>query len=211
MGDVFRYRIAEPGGPDIETYHRLRTQMYLEEDLIDSADLDPVTGVHVDQYDEHSTHLLVSVGDGVDIGCWRIVEQREGCTLPVQDLYGIDVLPRSYESSGSAILPAYRKTLAGLGFFRAMLAIADERGLDHAYGIVEQPYLTATQAFGIPIQVLSEPRFVFNADNVAIMVDRDELMAALHGADVPSLSRFITFFREPFDWTLDEHDLQPSV
>jgi len=205
---MIRYRIAEPGG-DLEIFHRMRTEVYLAEGLITPPDVDPETGLFTDQYDEHSIHLLAANDDGVDIGCWRMVESGPGRTLPVTDLFGVHVLPRSFESSGSAIIPSYRKTLVGLGFFRALLAVADERGLDNAYGIVEPPYLATTRAIGIPIEVLSEPRHVFNADNVAIMVRRDALMAVLDTV-AESVPGFVDYFLKPFDWTLSDHEFPPA-
>jgi len=205
---MIRYRIAEPGGDDLEIYHRMRTEVYLAEGLITPTDVDPETGLFTDQYDEHSIHLLAANDDGVDIGCWRMVESGPG-RLPVTDLFGVDVPPRSYESSGSAITPAYRKTMVGLGFFRAMLAVADERGLDNAYGIVEPPYLATARAIGIPIEVLSEPRYVFNADNVAIVVRRDALMAVLDTV-AESVPAFVDYFLKPFDWTLSDHEFPPA-
>src|SRR5687768_3078269 len=141
---MIRFRMAEAGSDDIQIYHRLRTEVYLAEGLITPSDVDPDTGLYIDRYDEHSIHLLAA--NDVDVGCWRMVESGPGRTLPVTDLFGVDVLPRSYESSGSAIAPAYRKTMVGLGFFRAMFAVADERGLDSAYGIVEPPYLATARA-----------------------------------------------------------------
>jgi N-acyl-L-homoserine lactone synthetase len=164
----------------------------------------------VDQYDAHSIHLLAATEDGTDIGCWRMVESGPGRTLPVTDLFDVEVTPRSYESSGSAIVPAYRKTLVGLGFFRAMLEIADQRGLDNAYGIVEQPYLDAALALGIPIDVLSQPRHVFHADNVAIVVRRDALMAVLSTV-AETVPQFVDYFLKPFDWTLSDHEFRAGA
>lgn len=206
---VIRYRIAEPGTDDIDTYHRLRTEQYLDAGLIAPDDVDPGSGLFVDQYDAHSIHLLAATDEGLDIGCWRMVESGPGRTLPVTDLFDVEVLPRSYESSGSAIVPAYRKTLVGLGFFRAMYEIAGDRGLDHAYGIVEPPYLAGARALGIPIDVLSEPRHVFNADNVAIVVKRDELTAVLDTV-AETVPQFVDYFLKPFDWTLSDHEFLPA-
>ena len=206
---MIRYRIAELGSDDLAIYHRMRTEVYLGEGLITPKDLDPESDLFIDRYDEHSIHLLAANEEGVDIGCWRMVESGPGRTLPVTDLFDIDVTPRSYESSGSAILPAYRKTMVGLGFFRAMFAVADEEGLDDAYGIVEPPYLATARAIGIPVEVLSEPRYVFNADNVAIVVRRDALMAVLDTV-AETMPAFVDYFLKPFDWTLSDHEFLPS-
>jgi N-acyl-L-homoserine lactone synthetase len=206
---MIRYRIAEPGSDDVAAYHRLRTEVYLDEGLIMPSQIDPDTGLFTDQYDVHSIHLLAANDDDVDIGCWRMVVSMPGRTLPVTDLFGVDVAPRSYESSGSAIVPAYRKTMVGLGFFRAMFDVADERGLDNAYGIVEPPYLATARAIGIPVDVLSEPRQVYNASNVAIVVRRDALMTVLDTV-AETVPAFVDFFLKPFDWTISDHEFLPA-
>ena len=206
---MIRFRIADAGSDDIEKYHRLRTEVYLAEGLITPSDVDLETGLFTDRYDGHSIHLLAANDDDVDIGCWRMVQGGPGRTLPVTDLFDVDVPPRTYESSGSAIAPAYRKTMVGLGFFRAMFAVADERGLDNAYGIVEPPYLATARAIGIPIEVLSEPRHVFNADNVAIVVRRDALMAVLDTV-AETVPAFVDFFLKPFDWTISDDEFLPA-
>ena len=205
---MIRYRIAT-SGDDIASYHRLRTDVYLETGLITSDDIDHTTGLYVDQYDDHSIHLLAANDDGIDVGCWRMVESVPGRTLPVTDLFAVEVGPNSYESSGSAILPAYRKSMVGLGFFRAMFAVSDDRGFDDAYGIVEQPYLDSARAIGIPVDVLGEPRFVFNADNVPIVVRRHELLAVL-GTVAETVPEFVDYFLKPFDWTLSDHRFLPG-
>ena len=204
------YRVAEPGSDDVRACQRIRTEVYLDTGLITPDEVEPESGLFVDQYDAHSIHLLAATDDGTDIGCWRMVESGPGRTLPVTDLFDVEVTPRSYESSGSAIVPAYRKTLVGLGFFRAMLEIADQRGLDNAYGIVEQPYLDAALALGIPIDVLSQPRHVFHADNVAIVVRRDALMAVLSTV-AETVPQFVDYFLKPFDWTLSDHEFRAGA
>lgn len=56
---VFHYRIAEPGSSDFARWLRLRTDLYLETDLITPDELDS-TGLFVDQYEDHAVHVLAS-------------------------------------------------------------------------------------------------------------------------------------------------------
>ncbi len=206
---MFRYRIAEAGTDDLAGWHRLRTALYLDSGLITQDDIDPDSGLFVDAYDDHSVHLLAADDDGVDIGCWRMIEPGPGRTLPVSDLFGIDLLPNAWESSGSAIEPRYRKSPVSLGFHRALFSLAEERGYENVYGIVEQPYLAAAQRSGLPIEVVSEPRFVFNASNVATLIRRSSMVALIDSGsdDAPA---FAAYFRKPFDWTLSEDDFVTS-
>lgn len=208
--DVFRYRIAEPGTDDIESWHRLRTSVYLDSGLITADEVDQSSGLFVDPYDEHSTHVLAANDDGLDIGCIRMVELGDGRTLPVTDLFGTEPLPHAWESSGNAVLPEYRRTAVKLGFFRALFALAEEKSYENMYAIVELPYLdTVRRSLGFPIEVVSEPQFVFNAPNVATLLTRNAVVAAMDAAPAEG-SGFAAYLRKPFDWTLKSADLTPA-
>lgn len=207
---MFRYRIAEPGTADLESWHRLHTDLYLESGLIAPDDIDVERGVFVDRYDDYSVHLLAANDEDVDIGCWRMITPGPGQTLPVTDLFDVEVRPNAWESSGSAIVSHYRKSPVALGFYRALFTLAEERGFENMYGIVEQPFLAAARRFGLPIEVISEPRFIFHSDNVATLITRTAMVKAIEstGADAPAFS---AFFRKPFDWTLSVDDLGPGA
>lgn len=206
---MFRYRIAEAGTDDLEAWHRLRTRLYLETNLISEDDLDG-SGMYRDHYSEHSIHVLGTNDQGVDIGCVRMIEPVEGRTLPVADLFGIDVLPNAYEGSGIAITAEYRKSFASLGFYRALHDVADERGYAYSYGIVEEPGLYAVRRLGFPIEVVGEPRHVFNAPNVAIVHRRSDTVASLRAADAERALAIAQLWERPFDWTLSPSDLIPD-
>lgn len=206
---MFRYRIADAGTDDLENWHRLRTQLYLESNLITDRDLDS-SGVYRDQYSEHSIHVTGTNDDGVDIGCVRMIEPAEGRTLPVADLFDVDVLPKAYEGSGIAIMAQYRKSFASLGFYRALHDIADERGYEYSYGIIEEPGLHAVRRLGFPIEVVGGPRHVFNASNVAIVHRRSDTLASLRAADADRALSVAQLWERPFDWTLSESDLIPK-
>jgi N-acyl-L-homoserine lactone synthetase len=204
---VFRYRIAEAGSDDLHSWHGLRSDEYLRSGLITRDEIDPVSGLFIDKYDEHSTHVLAANDAGQDIGSIRMIEPSDTGTLPVTDLYDIEPLPRSWESSANVVLPVYRKSLVKLGFFRALWALAEEKEFEAMYGIVELPYLDAlVKATGLPIEVVSEPRFVFNAPNVATLITRRSMVAAIESDDAPA---FANYFSKPFDWTLSVDDLNP--
>ena len=205
---MFRFRIAENGSPDLDRWLELRTTLYMESGLINSDQID-AGGRYVDQYDDYSTHLLASDDAGADIGCCRIIEPHGDQTLPVTDLFGIEPLHRSYEGSGVAVVPRHRKALVSLGMYRAMAELADQKGYEYSYSIVEEPVLAALRRLGYPIQVLSEPRFVFNAPNVAAVIDRNETLASMEKSDSALSSLVLRYYRKPFEWSLTESDLTP--
>ena len=208
---MFRFRIAEPGTDDLETWHRLRTHLYLEASLISPEDVDPASGLFTDQYDDYSTHLLATDDDGVDIGCCRMIDGGLDRTLPVTDLFGVERLPHSYESSGTAVAPTHRRTLVSLGLYRAMSALADERGYEYGYAIVEPPYLASLQGLGYPYEAISEPRHVFGFPNVAAVFRRRDLLPSMAAADGPFASVVLRYYQRPFDWTLTENDVTLPV
>ena len=206
---MFRYRIAEHGTDDLQSWLQLRTGEYLRSGLITPDELDLDSGLFTDKYDEHSTHVLAANDAGQDIGCIRMIEPSDTGTLPVTDLYDIDPLPHSWESSGNVVLPEYRRSLVKLGFFRALWALAEEKEFEAMYGIVELPYLDALlKATGLPIEVISEPRFVFNAPNVATLITRRSMVDAIE-SDSDDAPVFANYFRKPFNWTLAAEDLTP--
>ena len=207
MSDVFRFRIAENGSPDLDRWLELRTTLYTESGLINSDQID-ANGRYVDQYDDYSTHLLASDDAGVDIGCCRIIEPQGDQTLPITDLFGIEPLPRSYEGSGVAVLPRYRKALVSLGMYRAIAELADQKGYEYSYSIIEEPVLAALRRLGYPIQVLSEPLFVFNAPNVAAVIKRSGTLASMENNEGELSSIVLRYYRKPFEWSLTGSDLE---
>jgi N-acyl-L-homoserine lactone synthetase len=206
---MFRFRIAERGSADFSAWLRLRTDLYLDTGLVTSDDLDEASGVYTDSYDDHSTHLLASDDDGVDIGTCRMIETYGDQTLPVTDLFGVERRPHSYEGSGVAVLPRLRKSMVSLGMYRAMAELADQRGYEYSYSIVEEPVLAYLHRLGYPLQVLSESRFVFNAANVATVIDRRELLPSFEKSDHELSAIVLRYYRKPFEWSLTESDLTP--
>ena len=126
------------------------------------------------------------------------------------DLFGIDVLSKSYESSGAAIMPEYRRSIAALGFYRASYELAEERGYEHTYGVVEEQVPESVRRFGYPIEVISEPRDVFRAPNVAVLTRRSEIVESIRAADATRPGFAVAHLWErPFNWTLSDADLNP--
>lgn len=206
---MYRFRVAQPDSPDLDAWFRLRTELYLAAGLIEPEDVHPSSGLFTDAYDDHSTHLLAADDAGHDIGCCRMIDATHGRTLPVTDLFGVETRPRSYEASGLAVKPEHRDAFVFVGFYRAMAELADERGHEYCYLIVEEPVPAALQRFGYPLRVLTEPRFVFNAPNVAAVIARTETQAWMDRADDPRAAAMARYYREPFDWTLTADDLVP--
>ena len=136
-----------------------------------------------------------------------MIEPQGDQTLPVTDLFGIDPVHRSFEGSGVAVLPRLRKSMMSLGLYRAMAYVGDQRGYEYSYSIIEAPVLASLLRLGYPLRVLSEPRFVFNAPNVAAIMDRTEILRSLERIDASSL--VLRYYRKPFEWSLTEKDLTP--
>lgn len=203
---MFSYRVATPGSADFTSWLRLRTDLYLESNLIRPDELD-ATGLYVDRYEDHSVHVLASDDHGVDVGCTRLIDGSDGAPLQVADLFGITPLSRSSEASGTAIVAPYRKSWVSLGLYRALFEIAVDRRHEHRYSIVEPPYLNSLRALGYPYEVVGEPLNVFGHPNIACVYPLAGLLPSMQTADGPRAAVTYRYFSRPFTWTLTDEDL----
>jgi hypothetical protein len=91
--------------------------------------------------------------------------------------------------------------------------LAEERGYEYAYMEVEEPFLAALEVLGLPVEVVSEPRWVYNTYNVAALVRVSSIAASLTEADNArgGTTSFGEYFRRPFTWTLASHDILPPA
>jgi len=209
---VFHYRIAAYGSDDFELWRRIRTELYLQEGLIEPPSVDAELGVFTDDYDQHSIHLLAVDDTGEVVGCCRMIEGGTN-TLQITREFDLPVPADSFEVSGTAVYTKFRKTFATLGFYRALVALAEERGYRHAYLVVEKPFLAALEMLGLPVNVVAEPRWLYNAYNVAVHITLGEIADSLTAADRSrgDTTAFGDYFRRPFTWTLDTRDILPSI
>lgn len=203
---VFRYRVAEIGSSDFTTWLQLRTDLYLESGLIKPDELDS-TGLYVDQYEDHSVHVLASDEHGADIACTRLIDGSDGAPLPVADLFDITPRSRSSEASGTAVVPPYRKSWVSLGLYRALYEIAVDRKHEHRYAIVEPRYLASLRALGYPYEVVAGPLNVFGFPNVVGVYPVADLLPSMQQADGPQTSVSFRYFSRPFEWTLTQEDV----
>ena len=95
-----------------------------------------------------------------------------------------------------------------MGFCRALFWLAEEREYQNMYAIVEEPVLANALNSGLPVEVVSEPRFVFNALNVVTLIRRSSMVAAIE-SDSGDAPVFANYSRKSFDWTLSDADLNP--
>ena len=212
MIPVFHYRIAESGSDDFDLWRKIRTQLYLDAGFIEPDSVDPGVGVFADAFDGHSIHLLASDSAGEPVGCCRMIEGGTH-TLQVTTQFDLQVPHDSCEISGTAVFEPFRKTFATLGFYRALTHLAEERGYEHAYMEVEEPFLAALEVLGLPVEVVSEPRWVYNSYNVAALVRVSSIVESLTEADEArgGTTAFGDYFRRPFTWTLASHDILPPA
>ncbi len=209
---MFHYRIAEYGSEDFDRWQQIRTQLYLEAGLIEPDSVDPDAGAFTDEFDEHSIHLLALDDAGDPVGCCRMIEGGAN-TLQVTRTFDLQVPHDSFEVSGTAVYPEFRKTFATLGFYRALFTLAEDRGYEHAYLVVEEPFLAALEVLGLPLEVVTEPRWLYNTYNVVALVQVIRVAASLTAADDArgGSTRFGDYFRRRFTWTLDSRDILPPA
>ncbi|MBS2993024.1 GNAT family N-acetyltransferase [Rhodococcus erythropolis] len=205
---IFRYEVVE-NQSGLVTWSALRARLYLDSGLINHEDLDEF-GLYTDEYDRHSQHHIVYAGsDSIEpVGTCRVIDGRT-TNLQVANHFEISVASNAFEISGFAVAKEYRKTFITLGFYKIMYAVATDRKYEFAYMEVEFPFLDALREIGLPVEVLSSPRHLYNTENVAVRIRVADVVTSLKSADARrnNLTRFGEFFEEPFQGIVDTADI----
>lgn len=174
----FAYVAAE----DLDAWVALRTQLYLESGLIGHNDLDP-SGRYRDRYEAHAAPYFIETIAGLRVGTFRLIHGREG-TLQIAEQFGLRDDPHGYEISGFALGRAYHATGASVGAYRACFQLGRLDGYRTAYMEVEEWLLKSLRNIGLPLQLLAEPQWTFNATNYAVAIPLEDVVGSLREADV---------------------------
>jgi N-acyl-L-homoserine lactone synthetase len=193
----------------LDTWRRLRSDVYLATGLLAEADLKGSS--YTDEYEGHSRHVLVRTTDGQPAACARlIVRQGDDRPLQVERQFGITVPARSAEISGFAVREPWRDGLSALALVRAMVELAVEEGTDDLYAEVEPWFLASLNRAGFPLRAITEERFVFNAWNVVTHVSVSAFLRGIDAALVAGdLSPTTLYFSRPWNWSIGTDDIVP--
>ena len=157
---------------------RLRESVYVESGILGGSR----TGiVHEDEYDARSVHFLVRDEAGLAVACSRLILGSMG-SLQVEDQFGVVTEPGSGEFSGFAVLPGHRGGRATYLAIGAVLAESRRRRIADLYAEVEGWLFESLRSDGYPLTQISEPRFVYNADNFVFHAPVDDSWSVLQSA-----------------------------
>lgn len=205
---VFRYAAVDTAEA-LTRWASLRTELYLDADLITASDLND-RGLYTDAYDRYSTHYLAYAGSdsAAPIGTCRLID-GELTRLKVVSSYGLAADRPASEISGLTMAAEHRKSFATIGFYKLIFDCARLRGHDDVYMELEEPFLDVVAKLGFPITVLSEPRWTYRTWNVAVRIHVPDVVASIHAADARrgGALQLGPFFESPFSGVLDTDTL----
>lgn len=201
------YKIDEVQDPaDLRQWHLIRQSVYLAEELLMSSDVG--NEVYTDKYDEYSQHFLVKDSSGSGVACARLIIRGDGQPLQVEETFDLAAPPRSAEISGFAVMPKHRTGLASVGLIRALLERLRELEIPDCYAEVEPWFFGALTKFGYPITQISEPRFVYNAENFAFHVSVEEYWRVVTTASQERQASLMgSYYSHPWEWEIGPRHL----
>lgn len=163
----------------LENSYRFRYKIYCETDnLLDKKDYPDKK--EKDNFDAHSTHFLALDAKDEVVGNIRLIRHsKEG--FPTEEEFEIknelDKYPRKemVELSRFMIDPDYRGSLLFLDLCKTAYRFAKENDIKYFLGCGEQWFINIVRDFFGDIDMIGEPKFCFNAQNYAFVVDLDKM------------------------------------
>lgn len=152
---TFRLACAD----DTESVQRCRYDVYTEQGFV-SPEKHPGARER-DSYDSHAVSALATVGSlGEVIGTARLILAADG-PLPIEaSPHSIDIPAngRVAEISRLCVRPAFRHGRVGIGLFRILFQVIEQRSIDSVYGILDERLLVSLRWLGLPFRRLGPPR-----------------------------------------------------
>lgn len=150
-------RIAEPA--DFEALERCRFDVYAEQGYIDARGFPAAR--ERDAYDDHAVSAIATVGPtSVVVGTARLIVAADG-PLPIQAApHAVDVgkLGHAAEISRLCVRREYRHGRAGIGLCRVLFQVAEKRGVEVVYAILDERLLAGLRWIGLPFRAIGPPQ-----------------------------------------------------
>lgn len=150
-------RIAEPA--DVEALERCRFDVYAEQGFIDARDFPE--GRERDGFDDHAVSAIATAGpDDEVVGTARLIVAADG-PLPIEAApHAVDVgrPGPAAEISRLCVRRAYRHGRAGIGLCRVLFQVAEQRGVEVVYAILDERLLAGLRWIGLPFRAIGPPR-----------------------------------------------------
>lgn len=150
-------RIADPA--DAEALERCRCDVYAEQGFIEARDFP--AGRERDAYDDHAVSAIATVGPaGAVVGTARLIVAADG-PLPIEAApHAVDVgrQGQAAEFSRLCVRQEYRHGRAGIGLCRVLFQVAERRGVEVIYAILDERLLAGLRWIGLPFRAIGPPR-----------------------------------------------------
>jgi N-acyl-L-homoserine lactone synthetase len=144
---------------EAECVQRCRYEVYAEQGFV--APHDHPEGRERDRYDAHAVSAIATAGPlDVVIGTARLILAEDG-PLPIEaPPHSIDVITsaRVAEISRLCVRPHFRHGRVGMGLFRVLFQVIEERSIDFVYAILDERLLGSLRWIGLPFRRVGPPR-----------------------------------------------------
>lgn len=183
---VLSRSVAPPEGyNDLFTaYLQLRANVYVDQKAILDLESKRDDGTEVDDDDKRSSHLVAVENRGTHaavISSMRVIEKTETNPepLPIEAFFN-DVLDEPVAIGGNEISRYIhrlddRKAASQVrsGLFVASLALINKNELSPTLAIVEDDLEASLLRYGVPLERITEPRWIdeYNSTNIGIKID----------------------------------------
>lgn len=156
-----------------EIYH-LRFEIYCLRDKLLRPE-DYPNGMECDKYDGDSIHFIVYDTKKKPVGTVRLILQTDN-GFPTEDEFMLEsivkkIQPKTIaEVSRFLVVPEYRKSLLMVDLCKTVYLYSKKNGIDFWVGCVENWFLDSLNRLLGPIDVVSQPKFCFNAMNYPFLL-----------------------------------------
>ncbi|MCK9393931.1 GNAT family N-acetyltransferase [bacterium] len=159
--------------------YKIRYEIYcLLDKLLDENDYPEK--YETDEYDKHSTHLIILDKKEKIIGTTRVIRNSVLSFPTLKEFHlekELESLPHEKiaEISRFIIIPEYRKTLLFLDLCKVMYLFNKKMGIRYYLGCGEMWFIKKLKATFGEVKILGEPLFCFNALNYPFLIDTKNL------------------------------------
>jgi N-acyl-L-homoserine lactone synthetase len=187
-----------------EMYLKLRAQVYIEENRFLDESLRRPDGTEIDKDDERATHIIAlrnKIGGAAVVGCIRLPQKTtyDKRPLPVEEFF-----PEYFENPApinsievSRLIVTEQDKIDRFKIKKALMAYAVAYTIKHelgpVYAIVEEQLIRDLTSMNVPLEVITEPKFIekYNSVNYAIQIDQYEFDKRLGKEAIAKLSTTI--------------------
>jgi len=190
-----KYDIIVSGKNVPEKYYKFRYWIYCKIDkLIDKADT--YSDEERDRYDDVSVHIFALNKEDEVIGTVRLIKYTN-LGLPTIKEFNLEdrleKVPRDkvMEISRFMVHPDYRKSMLFIDLCKAVFLVSKEQNIDFWTGCAESWFINGLERLYGEVEIISEPKFCFNAMNYPFFIEIDKIEKIFRNSDPLAYHFFI--------------------